>query len=141
MPPAHWTRRKTRLRQRGLLKRHMHPNVSGGRIHRSDERNDEDENKSLRARERDAGCDHQRGTSEKKRAQIVTRSDDPDRQRQHRRAEERSRRNQPDLEWIETELKQIGGQDDGCKTVTEAPRRACRIEIEEVGATSPAQIS
>jgi hypothetical protein len=46
---------------------------------------------------------------------------------------------QADLKWIEPDLKQIGGQDDGGKAVAKAARRTRRVEIQNVGAFGQAQ--
>ena len=49
----------------------------------------------------------------------------------YRRSQQRGRGDEPDLERAESELGQIGWQDDERETIADASRRACRIEIQD----------
>jgi len=84
-------------RHRGLFQRDMHADVSGRRIDRADEGDERDEDEMRGGGEGYSGRDHQPGARQEKRAQITTRSNQSDCEREHGGAEQRSGSDNSDL--------------------------------------------
>jgi hypothetical protein len=112
------------LGKRGLLERHMYADVSGRRVDGAEKSDHSNERHMLEARDRNPGRNHQQRAEQEQRAQLVARRQEPDRQGQCRRPEQRRRRHQSDLERVEPDLEQIGRQDDGGEAIAETSRRA-----------------
>ena len=130
-------RRGARLIRHGagdhrVLERHQQPEVAGRGVHGADEGDQEHERDVLDLREGEPARRHQDGAEQEQVAQVVARAEEPDRERRHRRAEQRRRRHDADPERIEADLRQIGRQDDHREPVAEAAHPARRVEKENV---------
>ena len=80
-----------------------------------------------------SGRDHQPGARQEKRAQIITRSNQSDCEREHGGAEQRSGSDNSDLNRPKPERREIGGQDERREAVAKPPRRPRAVEIEHDG--------
>ena len=80
--------------------------------------------------------DHQPGARKEKRAQVITRSNQPDREREHGGAEQRGGSDNSDLNRAKPERREIGGQDERREAVAKPPRRPRAVEIEHDGSAS-----
>jgi len=115
-----------------VFERHENADVARRRIGRAEESDDENERKIFRARKRRARSNHGKRADGEKLAQIETRREITDRERQKRRAEQRRRRDNPDLKRRKAQFGEVGRQDDDGETVTETARCSRGIEQREV---------
>src|SRR5262249_20329761 len=121
------------LRQRSVLNRYQNADVAGRRVHGAEKSDGNEQPDLFEGGKREAGCDHQDGAGDQQTAQVVTRRNDTDRERQNGGTEQSSRRKESDLRGIESNPGQIDRKHDGGKTIAETAQCACGIEKEGAG--------
>ena len=110
--------------------------VAGRRIDAAEEGDADEEADRRGLREDKPGRDHQRRAGDQQIAQIVTRRDEADGEREQRGAEQSGGGDEADLGRVEADRGQIGGQHDDSKSIAEAAQGARDIEQMNIGKSS-----
>src|SRR5262249_36970791 len=111
-----------------VLERYENAEVAARRIDRADEANCGDKPAALDSRKSDSGKCHQGCAKQEQIAEIVSRRDKADGERQQRGAEKRNSRDEANFDGIEADPREVSGQQDDCESIAKATQAARGIE-------------
>jgi hypothetical protein len=121
------------LRQHGLLQRLEHARIAGSRVHRADERDDEQRPERRRGRKSRAGRRHQRGCGDQQPPARMPVRDQTHPQREQRGADQRGRHDRADRQRTEADLDQVDRQQQRDESVGEGAHAAHRENPQRIG--------